>query len=85
MAGDGKVKFCIVCGRKIPANSNRHKICGNYCAQRRKALHRQGLNAPYEFATKPPLQSQSLGEINAEARKCGLSYGQYVAQISNRK
>lgn len=75
------VKFCIVCGRKIPECSNRHKICSERCAKKRKNLTRNGLPAPYEYATEPPITYYSLGEIQRRARAEGLSYGQYMSRL----
>ncbi len=75
------VKFCIVCGRKIPECSNRHKICSERCAKKRKNLTRNGLPAPYEYATEPPITYYSLGEIQRRARAEGLSYGQYMSRM----
>ncbi len=75
------VKFCIVCGKRIPECSNRHKICSDRCARKRKNLARQGLAAPYEYATEPPIASYTLGEIQKRAMAAGLSYGQYMSRV----
>ena len=76
------IKFCIVCGKRIPSSSNRHKLCSKQCSDRRRVLHRHGLPAPYEFATEPPAQAYTLGEVNAEARRRGMSYGEYMDALS---
>lgn len=75
------VKFCIVCGRKIPESSNRHKICSPACARKRKNLTRNGMAAPYEYASEPPMAYYSLGEIQRRAMAQGLSYGQYMSRL----
>ena len=75
------VKFCIVCGKKIPECSNRHKICSERCARKRKNLTRKGMAAPYEYATEPPITYYSLGEIQKRAMAAGLSYGQYMSRM----
>ncbi len=75
------VKFCIVCGKRIPECSSRHKICSNRCARKRKNLARHGMAAPYEYAAEPPIASYTLGELNKRAADMGLSYGQYMGKI----
>ena len=75
------IKFCIVCGKRIPECSNRHKICSERCAKRRKNLTRKGMAAPYEYAKEPPIAYYSLGEIQKRARAAGLSYGQYMSRV----
>lgn len=77
------VKFCIVCGKRIPECSNRHKLCSRRCARKRKNLARQGMAAPYEYADEPPLASYSLGELERRAMEAGLSYGQYMSKLYN--
>ena len=78
---EGAVKFCIVCGKKIPESSNRHKICGERCRLKRRYLARRGQAAPYEYATEPPIAAYSLGELQRRAREAGLSYGQYMSKL----
>ncbi len=80
-----RIKWCIVCGKRIPECSPRLKVCSKHCALRRKNLSRHGLSAPYEYVTEPPIQSFTLAEINAEARAPRLTYGQYVAQLAAGK
>ncbi len=75
------VKFCIVCGKKIPESSNRHKICSDRCQLKRKYLSRRGMAAPYEYASEPPMSAYSLGEIQKRARAAGLSYGQFMSRV----
>ncbi len=82
---DNSVRFCIVCGRRLPTNSMRRKLCSDRCALRRRQLHRHGQACPFEDCTEPPLQSKTLGEINAEARKLHMTYGQYMAKLSDER
>lgn len=77
------IKFCIVCGKRIPECSNRHKICSERCARRRKNLTRKGMAAPYEYAKEPPIAYYSLGEIQKRASAAGLSYGKYMSRVYN--
>lgn len=76
------IKFCIVCGRRIPESSNRRKICSNRCANRRRVLNRNGEAAPYEFNKEPPIAAYSLGEIQRRARLAGMSYGQFMSKVN---
>ncbi len=76
-----EVKFCIVCGRRIPENSPRHKICSDRCALKRRRLARRGMAAPYEYSKEPPIAAFSLGEIQRRAKMEGLSYGQFMSRV----
>ena len=69
---DNKVKFCVVCGRKIPELSMRKRTCSVFCAKRKKAGY-----APYINCDKPPFSD--LAEMQRKAAEKGMSYGQYVA------
>lgn len=75
------VKFCIVCGKRIPEFSERHKICSERCALKRRRLSRSGQAAPYEFAKEPPIAAYSLGEIQRRARAAGMSYGAFMSSV----
>lgn len=75
------VKFCIVCGKRIPENSPRHKLCSERCKLKRRYLLRRGMAAPYEYAKDPPIEAYSLGEIQKRAMDAGLSYGQYMSKL----
>ena len=82
---ENAVKFCIVCGRRSPEDSSRKKICSKECDRRHRTYTRHGQPAPFEYCTEPPIQSHSLGEINAAAMAEGLSYGQYILKLHNGK
>lgn len=69
---EDKAKFCVVCGRTIPALSRRKKTCCEKCRRRLKNGHAPYLN--FEF---PPFSD--LTEIQKAAQKRGMSYGKYVA------
>ena len=75
---DNKVKFCIVCGRRIPELSIRKKTCSDYCRSRYKCGY-----APYKDYEQPPFGD--LTTYQKEAQKRGMSYGQYVASLTNNK
>lgn len=71
-----KEKFCIVCGRTIPALSKRKVTCSEPCRRRYKCGY-----APYKDYEKPPFGE--LTRYQKEAQKKGMSYGQYVASLTN--
>lgn len=72
-----EVKFCVVCGRKIPEISMRRKTCSNFCARRKK-----GGYAPYLFYKNPPYED--LTSIQKKAQNASMSYGKYVACTESR-
>lgn len=66
-----KVKFCVVCGRKIPELSLRRRVCSDFCRRRKKCGY-----APYIDYDKPPFDD--LTELQQRAKEKGMSYGQYM-------
>jgi hypothetical protein len=75
---DKKKKFCVVCGKRIPELSLRRTLCSDYCRNRKKCGY-----APYLNYDLPPFSE--LTEMQLEAQKKGMSYGKYVASLSNTK
>lgn len=73
---DSKAKFCIVCGRTIPALSRRKTTCSEPCRRRYNCG-----DTPYKDYELPPFND--LTQIQKEAQKKGMSYGQYVASLTN--
>ncbi|MBQ8808468.1 MAG: hypothetical protein IJZ81_04105 [Clostridia bacterium] len=71
-----KVKFCVVCGRRIPELSIRRKTCGEYCRARRKCGY-----MPYANYKEPPYEDLTL--LQQKAQEAGLSYGNYMAKLYN--
>ena len=67
-----RVKFCVVCGRKIPEMSLRRITCSKFCMTRKKSGY-----APYINYEKPPYED--LTELQKMAQAAGLSYGKYMA------
>jgi hypothetical protein len=72
---ENKVKFCVVCGRRIPELSLRRKTCSDYCRNRQKCGY-----APYLNYDAPPFGD--LTDYQKAAQKRGMSYGQYVASLA---
>jgi hypothetical protein len=73
---ENKVKFCVVCGRRIPELSLRKTTCSKFCYKRRKSGFAPFLNCEF-----PPYKD--LTDYQKEAQKKGMSYGQYVASLAN--
>lgn len=67
-----KVKFCVVCGRRIPELSLRKRTCSEFCRARKKCGY-----APYLHFKEPPFED--LTRLQQQAQAAGLSYGQYIA------
>ena len=75
------IKFCVVCGRIIPALSMRRTTCSRRCSARKKAGY-----APYADCKEPPLdRCHDLTVVQQLAHAAGLSYGKYVALDYERR
>ena len=66
------VKFCIVCGRRIPELSLRRRTCSDFCRSRYNCGY-----APYKRYSALPYDD--LTSIQEDAHKMGMSYGKYMA------
>ena len=73
---------CVVCGKTYKPNSNVQKACGLEC----KKVLRQGYRKK-DRAIKHELQARAkrlkhtdVAKIETAARKCGMTYGQWVAK-----
>lgn len=73
-----EVKFCVVCGRRIPELSLRKISCSKFCYKRKKCGY-----APYINYKKPPFEDLTL--LQQKAQKMGLSYGKYMALRGDMK
>ena len=67
-----EVKFCVVCGRRIPEISMRRKTCSDFCQRRKRCGY-----APYINYKKPPYED--LTRLQQQAHEKGMSYGKYMA------
>ncbi|MBE7055053.1 MAG: hypothetical protein E7392_02935 [Ruminococcaceae bacterium] len=72
------VKFCVVCGRRIPALSMRRRTCSDFCRGRKKSGY-----APYINYDKPPFED--LTNLQKKAHEAGMSYGKYMSAVYNGK
>ena len=69
-----KVKFCVVCGRRIPELSVRRVTCSDFCSRRKKNGY-----APYINYKSPPFED--LTNLQKKAQEAGMSYGKYMASL----
>lgn len=68
-------RYCKQCSKKFEPNSCKQIFCGDICRRRYYSIERDKLAA--ERAAKKNL---SLTDIAIEARKAGMTYGEYVAK-----
>ena len=73
-----KVKFCVVCGRRIPALSLRRRVCSDFCRNRKKSGY-----APYINCKEPPYKD--LTELQQKAHEMNMTYGQYMAFLEKKR
>ena len=73
---------CVVCGKIYKPNSNAQKACGLEC---KKVLKRNCKRK--DQAIKNELQARAkrlkhtdVAKVETTARKCGMTYGQWVAE-----
>lgn len=77
-------KRCVVCRMSFKSNTSTN-VCSEKCRKVRKAQkdaeYKANMKSPYK--KRDALSSMKLAEINALARKAGLTYGEYVARCCN--
>ena len=80
---------CAVCGREFEKIKNRQTICSDECRELRKkenvtrAWNKRKFKAEIK-KRKATSNIKSISEIQKEARKAGMSYGEYVARNGGR-
>lgn len=67
---------CPVCGKRFTGSENK-KYCGAYCRNKAGKAKRIGK----ELTVPGKRKKMTIEDIDAEARKAGLSYGKYVAMM----
>lgn len=85
-------KICVVCGKSFSPNHGNQTVCSKECAAIRKRELNRKINKKYrarkEKARRPPTKQKVAAiefhllrlQRQAEAKKLGLSYAQYIAQ-----
>lgn len=75
------IKYCEICGKQFEVFEQRQmkrKYCSPECVKEkyRRAWHEKKDETQTKMTTK---DNRNIDKINAEARKNGMSYGQYQA------
>ena len=77
------IKRCIVCGMSF-SHSLRSNVCSDECRKARREMMRIAYKSrPKVSKKKKSIIGKSIAEINALARKEGLTYGECVARCSD--
>ena len=83
------MKPCEVCGKMFQPSKTNHACCGNACRKKRLRMQNRDKWSDY-YARKKAEQNRTksnhdkIVEIDALARKEGLSYGQYVEKYMGK-
>lgn len=68
---------CEICGKTIEIKSYNQRTCGGECS---KELRRMEQRKPRKKKIQvKTVKGKTLGELAAEAREAGMTYGQYIA------
>lgn len=82
-------KICKVCGKEFDTKGTVAKCCSPECKEENaKLVSRMISKRNRNKAKRPKGQKSNMKQINdiaVEARKHGMSYGQYVAQMQFQK
>ena len=83
-------KVCAVCGKDFIAHSHTSKICSDACRRVRakecRLAHEEKCAKEAEKARmKKKKKGKPLVDMAVEARKRGMTYGQYVAYLECEK
>lgn len=73
---------CVVCGKTYKPNANVQKACGPECKlvlRRNYKRKEQEARKQIEERTER-LKHTDVAKTETEARKCGMTYGQWVAE-----
>lgn len=70
------VKICPTCGEHFIGATD---YCSDKCRKEYMGLRKKAQAIKARVPRKPKIQSD-LASVNEEARKVGMSYGQYVAK-----
>lgn len=67
---------CPVCGKRFTGAENK-KYCGAHCRNKAGKAKQTGK----ELTAPGKRKKMTIEDIDAEARKAGMSYGKYVAMM----
>lgn len=91
-----ELRHCAICGNAFIAKTGNGRYCGKQCREEGNRILVRERCATYRAEAKGKaieragMKSQkgnglSLEQAAAEARKVGMTYGQYVAQMNRKK
>ena len=72
-------KTCPVCGKIFSTTHHETKSCSLSCAMTLRSLTRYTNHQKNKESERPKRKGKTLDQRNAEARKKGLTYGEYMA------
>ena len=73
-----KEKQCVCCGKTFIQNGHKQVYCSSEC---RAEITRSAVRERNKKKPKPKKKACALRDLNREAQKRGMSYGQYVAML----
>ena len=75
---------CVICGKEFEYEKGNKICCSKECSSERVIIL-QRWKRKNDKSNKIQLQKKhsckSISEIQKEARRCGMSYGMYIARI----
>lgn len=77
-------RVCKICGKEFTAENNKFRFCSPECKEEGIKLNIKNSDkrkAERLKAKKRTKTNMSLSEIEAEARKHGMRYGEYVGKM----
>ena len=85
------IRICKICGKEFETGGTPAKCCSKKCmvennrriAEERRKLKKEG--KPVQPKRKKKAVNNEITRLAIEARKHGMSYGQYVAQMQFQK
>ena len=73
-----EARNCLCCGKGFIPQSNAQHYCDRECREEHNRIRsRENRRKKREALRKARLRKLSLNEFTAEAKKLGMSYGQY--------
>ena len=81
-----EIRTCEICGKKYVATQHNAKYCGAEChtegmRRRNRANDREKTRQKIAEHIRKKDNQQAIIDIAVEAKKAGMSYGQYVARM----
>lgn len=74
-------KYCPICQKAFYTKIPRRKTCSDECAKEYNLMQEERRSLKYVVKHG----KRKISDVNAEARKQGLTYGQYVASLYEKR